>query len=201
MQLHLGDGSALPMRRSWTVLDALALIQCVRTGERINHTGISNTPFVVCRGFTMLATKTLVDRMATLLAGDTTTLAAVGLVNVHLAKAPFTPGPVLVPGDFTEADFDGYAALAVDSATAQVFTDPSTGDKIIQLDEPAGGWHWETTGVTNLPQTIYGAWLTDPTDATVYGSMLLDIQPELSGTDQGVDLPQVRFRLNQQALT
>lgn len=149
----------------------------------------------------MLAAQVLIDRIATLLAGDATTLAQVGLVNVHLAKAPFTPGPDLVIGDMTEADFDGYAALAVDSATAQVFTDPTTGEKIIQLDEPAGGWTWITTGVTNLPQTIYGAYVTNSANNVLYGAELLDVQPVLNASGDGVAVGQVRFRVNAGALT
>jgi len=146
-------------------------------------------------------TKVLNDRIATLLAADTTTLAQVGLVNLHLAKEPFTPGPELVIGDLTEADFDGYAPLAVDSATAQVFIDPASGDTIIQLDEPGGGWFWETTGVTNLPQTIHGAYLTNSANAVVYGAELIDEEPELSDTNMGVSLPYIRFRVNAESLT
>jgi len=149
----------------------------------------------------MLATQVLIDRVATLLAADTTTLAQVGLVNVHLAKEPFTPGPDLVLGDLVEADFDGYGALAVDSAAAQVFVDPITGDQVIQLDEPAGGWTWETTGVTNLPQTIHGAYLTNSANNVVYGAELLDEQPELNASGQGFSLPYVRFRVGSGALT
>jgi len=149
----------------------------------------------------MTGTKVLNDRIATLLAADTTTLAQVGLVNLHLAKEPFTPGPALVIGDLTEADFDGYAPLAVDSATAQVFLDPATGDTIIQLDEPAGGWFWETSGVTNLPQTLHGAYLTNSANNAVYGAELIEEEPELSDTGQGFAMPYIRFRVNAEALT
>jgi len=149
----------------------------------------------------MLATKALVDRMATLLAADVTTLAEVALIELHLSKTAFTPGPIMVPGDFTEADFDGYAPIPVASAVAQVFNDPVTGDRIIQLNEPAGGWSFETTGVTNLPQTIFGAFLTDAAGAVVHGCERLPADIELTATDQGFSLPNIRFRLNQSALT
>jgi len=149
----------------------------------------------------MTGTKLLNDRIATLLAADTTTLAQVGLVNLHLAKEPFTEGPDLLLGDLTEADFDGYAPLAVDSATAQVFTDPTSGDTVIQLDEPAGGWSWETTGTTDLPQTIYGFALTDTAGAVVHGSQLLDTPVVLDGTGQGFNIPNINFRLNAGAMS
>jgi len=119
----------------------------------------------------------------------------VALVEIVLVKAPFTPAPETVIGDLTLADFDGYAPLAVNSATAAVFQDPATGDWLIQLDEPAGGWTWITTGATNLPQTIHGFGLTNSTGATLYGSELLDEPVELTASGQGIDIPRARFRL------
>lgn len=149
----------------------------------------------------MQATQAIIDAMAALLGADTGTLAAgTPFVEVALVKAPFTPGPDLVLADLTLADFDGYAALHAASAATQVFKDPATGENIIQVREPAGGWHWATTGVTNLPQTIHGFALLDPTGATVYGAELLDAPVVLTASGQGVDIPEARFRLNAQPL-
>lgn len=149
----------------------------------------------------MLPTTALLERMADLLGADTVTLAApTTFVEVHLAKNAFTPTPDLVIGDITEADFDGYAPLSAASAATQVFVDPSTGDIILQVREPAGGWNFQTTGITNLPQDIYGYVLTDAAGAVVHGSEVLDAPVHLDGAGQGFDLPNVRFRLNAGAM-
>lgn len=149
----------------------------------------------------MIPTKALLDSMATSLSTDVNFLAEVLLVEVVLFKAPFVPLPSTLLADLTLADFDGYAPEAVDSATAQVFTDPNTGEQIIQLMEPAGGWHWETTGVTNLPQTIYGFGVTNHLNTDLWGSDLLPAPIVLTASGQGIDIDQVRFRLSASALT
>lgn len=149
----------------------------------------------------MIPTKALLDSMAVSLSTDAAFLAEVALVEVILLKAPFVPLPSTLIADLTLADFDGYAAIPVSSATAQVFTDPNTGEQIIQLVEPAGGWHWETTGNTNLPQTIYGFGVTNDAGTDLWGSDLLPAPIILTAAAQGVDIDQVRFRLSASALT
>jgi len=119
-----------------------------------------------------------------------------------LAINAFTPSPTLVIGDITEADFDGYAALSAASAATQVFQDPATGDTRIQVREPAGGWTWIVSGNTNLPQTVYGYVLTDPTGATVYGSERITppiVIPD-GGTGMGFSIPDVGYDLISSAL-
>jgi hypothetical protein len=142
----------------------------------------------------MIPGQTIINRLVALLAGDTTTLASATLAcKVHLAQAAFTPAPGLTVASFTEATFQGYAALAAGLNTQQVFFDPATGNQILQMLEPAGGWHWGTTGTTSLPQTIYGWYMTDNASATVYGSALLPSPVVLNAASQGVDVPQVRY--------
>jgi hypothetical protein len=146
-------------------------------------------------------TNVLLDRMAALLAADATTLAPAALnVHVHLAMAPFTPGPTLTVASFTEAAFTGYAALNAGTGGQQSFADPGTGNRVIQLLEPAGGWHWATTAGAGLPITIYGYYVTDNANAVLYGSALLPTPVTLAATAQGVDVAQVRFALIPSAL-
>jgi hypothetical protein len=133
--------------------------------------------------------------MASLLAADTTSLAAATALKVHLATAAFTPAPTLIPGNFTEATFAGYAALLAGVGNAQVFFDPATGNKVIQLLEPAGGWHWATSSAVGLPQTVFGYYVTDNASAVVWGSGLITPNVVLTATAQGVDVPQMRFTL------
>lgn len=144
----------------------------------------------------MTPTKALLDRVATLLASDTTTLAPASLATkVHLAVAPFTPGPNLTPSSFTEASFTGYSALSAGTGTQQEFFDPATGNRIIQVLEPAGGWHWQATGSSGLPQTVYGYYITDNGGTTLYGSALLSSPVTLQSSGDGVDVGNVRFGL------
>lgn len=141
-------------------------------------------------------TNTLLDRMAVLLAQDTTTLAPAALnVKVHLAQNSFTPAAGLALASFTEANFTGYAALNAGTGNQQEFQDPATANRIIQLLEPAGGWHWASTGTANLPQTIYGYYITDNATTVLYGSALLPSAVTITGSGQGLDIPQVRFAL------
>jgi hypothetical protein len=141
-------------------------------------------------------TNTLLDKTATLLAADATTLAAATALKIHLAMASFTPSATLVIANVTEATFTGYAALNAGIGTQQEFVDPVTGNRIIQILDPAGGLHWATTGATGLPMTIYGWYLTDNGNTTIYMSSLLPGGPvTLTASGQGIDVPTVRIGL------
>lgn len=150
----------------------------------------------------MQPTQALIDRLAALLATDTTTIApAADAVHIHLAIAPFTPSLELTVGGLTEATFTGYAPLDAGTGAQQHFVDPATTEWVIQLLEPAGGWTWLCTGGTGLPQTIYGIYATDDADAVLYGAELLDAPITISASGQGVTVGQVRFNLSNDALT
>jgi hypothetical protein len=145
--------------------------------------------------------QTLLNRLGTLLATDTGSIASATLaVKVHLAIAPFTPGLALLPGSFTEATFAGYAALLGAVGAQQNFGDPLTGFQTIQLVEPAGGWHWVTTALTALPQTVYGWYVTDNGNANVFGSGLFSAPFPLSAIGQGVDIGNLRWQIPLNAL-
>jgi hypothetical protein len=133
--------------------------------------------------------------IATLLAHDTATLAAVAAMNVHLAKAAFTPSPTLDPLTLTEADFAGYAAISPPAGNQLVYQDPVTGLYTVELKAPLGGYHFQTTGLGQLPQTIFGWWVTDNANAVLYGSGLLPTPIPLSIVGQGFDLPSLVFAL------
>lgn len=131
---------------------------------------------------------------ADLLVADVNTLGAVAALNVHLAKAIFVPSLDLAVAGLTEADFDGYAAKPAGAAPYDAYYDALTGLYTVRIKEPAGGWNWITTGVTNLPMTIYGVYLTDNTDADLYGSMLLEQPVTLDAVDQGVGIGDLTFQ-------
>lgn len=116
-------------------------------------------------------------RARDLLGDDTLTLSPTTAVdlNVHLAKNDFAPGPSLELADLEEADFGGYAVLNPSAAPLKLI-DPATQDGIVQLTEPAGGWNWVASGSppANVPQTIYGVYITDNDDLTLYAAARLD---------------------------
>lgn len=149
----------------------------------------------------MLGTQALLNASALALSLDTNSLAEVAKCLLILAKNSFTPGLNTVIGDLTEADFDGYAGIAVGTGLVRVYIDPATGENIIEMIPPLGGWHWVTTGITNLPQTIYGYALTDSTKAKVWGSGLLSAPLLLTASGQGLDVDEANFRLISGALT
>lgn len=144
----------------------------------------------------MFGVQAWLDTIGTLMGADTAWLAdATPFVEVHLAQNAFTPGPTLALGDLTEATFTGATALHAASAATQVFKDPANGNQIMQVREPAGGWHWVTTDAVNLPQTIYGYYLTTGDGDPLIAAALFDTPIVLSATGQAIDIGQVRFRI------
>lgn len=142
----------------------------------------------------MVPTTGILNTIVDLLAADTATIAPAALaLHVHLVKTPFTPIATLLIGDVTPATFDGSTPLNAGVGPQDVFRDPQTTLRIVQILEPAGGWHWDVTGVTDLPQTIYGYVVTDNADADIYGAALLSTPLTLSSVGQGIDLSWIRF--------
>jgi len=143
----------------------------------------------------MTPTSLISDSITDLIAADTTYLAAAAVKNVKLVKDPFTPGSGTDYAGLVVADFDGSGAKTAASGAQQSFVDALTGQSVVQLIEPAGGWHWVTTGVTNLPQTIYGYVVTNDDNSETFGSELLTEPITLTASGQAIDLDQVRFTL------
>jgi len=113
-------------------------------------------------------------------------------VAVRLIREPFTPAPTLA--DTTAADFGGYGDKGADSPTWGF--DPSTGERVLRATPPAGGWHWETTNTTNLPQTIYGyVWFNTDND-DVFASSLVPTPIVLTDANQVVDIPDPTLTIN-----
>lgn len=150
----------------------------------------------------MIPTQVMLDAVAAAIAADATVLANALFLKVWLVKVPFVPSASLTVADVTPADFGGSASLSNTSAVILTYLDPATGEWIIEVPPPIGGWHWQTTsGVTNLPQTIYGWACADNTSMILYGTGLLPAPQLLNANHQGIDVPAVNFRLNQSALT
>lgn len=145
----------------------------------------------------MMAMQNVIDRIPTLLAADATTLnpAAGDELEMVLLMADFAPNPSLVVGDLTFATFDGSPPLSCAAGAPFAAHDPLTNEWILTPREAAGGWRWETTGVTNLPQTIYGVALTSDDQATLFGVHHFDTPIVLTAADQEINLGTEQFRM------
>jgi hypothetical protein len=128
-------------------------------------------------------------QLGELLAADATTLAPPANANVvALIKANFAPTENLVIGDLTLADFTGSTPLACGLGTQPAGVDPITGDQVIDLKDPVGGWRWETTNTANLPQTIYGYALATDSLVALLAVQLLPTPITLQAAGEAINL-------------
>lgn len=84
-------------------------------------------------------------------ATDVLLIGAAGF-KVRLAQAPFTPNANSVPGDFTIADYDGYADVTLTTMTGPSQVGSSFEDTASTIA------HFAPTGATT-PNTIGGYWI------------------------------------------
>lgn len=135
------------------------------------------------------------NRMIDELAADTTTFAnpdGDACPHVILCNQPFTPALTLTYADLAaiEADFDGYIAngKSADTGTQNTAFDPLTSQYLLQLKVPAGGFRWETTGLGNLPQTIYGFGVGSFDSTNLYFAALFPTPIVLTAVNQVVEV-------------
>lgn len=149
----------------------------------------------------MIATKAIEDALANRLATDTATLAVATFLQVALVAAPFTPGPGLTAAALTLAAAAGMGEKVTTSATILVSRDPLTGDYLITIPEPAGGWLYISSGA-GLPETYYGFACLDDADPTkLYGAEVFPAPILVNVAGQSVDLATVQFRLPSGVMT
>lgn len=137
--------------------------------------------------------QSILDKIAQLLASDVGGLGAAAAPKVFLVKSAFTPGPALLIANLTKAAFVGSGSKSPTAGVQLSFNDTVTGGRVVQLVEPAGGWHWEATTAVGLPETIYGYYIADSGDGVLYGSALLPAPVVISQIKDAVDIPFVRF--------
>jgi hypothetical protein len=99
----------------------------------------------------MTPTDLLEARVAALLAADTTTLAEATFLHLHLVGANFNPLTVQTVAELTLLSGGGLDAKATTSAVQVVYRDPVSGNWVISIAEPAGGWQWVASTVSPLP--------------------------------------------------
>lgn len=144
----------------------------------------------------MLPIKSIRLALGELLAADIPTLAPATANKIALVIANFVPTETLVVGDLTLADFDGATPIAGATGAQQAGVDPATGEQLVTIKPPAGGYRWETTGVTNLPQTVYGYALLDNAGTGLLATALLPTPVTLDAVGQEINIGEVTIAIN-----
>lgn len=142
----------------------------------------------------------ILDALADLLAADTGTLASAAALKVKLAANSFTPGHDLLVGAFTAATFTGSADLSPTIGAQTVYVDPIDGKRTIELIEPVGGWHWDCTVDPTPAETIYGYYVTNNAGTVLLGCELFPVPVLIDAAGQGLDVPFVRLKLDEDAM-
>jgi hypothetical protein len=149
----------------------------------------------------MFATRALRNSAMSLLAADTTALADATPNKMRLAKNNFAPSENTLIGDIVEADFDGYAAKTITAGVQPEGFDPTTDASVIDLSPPAGGFRYASTGITSLPMTIYGYYVTDGAGAVLLASAAFPTPIVITRTGQVIDLGDARLSLPANSIT
>ncbi len=150
----------------------------------------------------MLPTLAVRLQLGNLLAADTTTLAPAASANkIALIKEPFNYDENQTASSLTFADFTGATPIAGETGSQATGIDPTTLDQIITILDPVGGYRWITGDAVNLPQTIYGAALTDNAGTTLLALLQLNPPILLQEAGQQIDLGTVTMTLNPQPIS
>jgi hypothetical protein len=150
----------------------------------------------------MLPMKNLRLALGTLLAAQATTLAPATDPNVlALISAPFNLTENLIAADLTLADFTGSTPIEGVTGTQEVGIDPVTLAQVIEVTPPLGGYRWETTNTTNLPQTIYGYALLNNAMSTLLAVGELPDPITLQDAGQFIDVDSVTLTFVQQPIS
>ena len=141
-------------------------------------------------------------QLGNLLAADATTLAPAASANkMALVINNVGANENLTIADLIFATFTGSAPIAGSTGAQEVAIDPATGQQIITINPPLGGYRWVTGDAVNLPQTIYAKALTDNAGATLLGYERLDPPIALTGAGQQVDVTETTMTVNPQPIS
>lgn len=111
-------------------------------------------------------------------------LASAGYITggkIHLYKTSISLSGTTVLADFTEADYDGYAAATVTTWNSPVINVDG------KAEATAPGTFFSPTGSTT-PNTIYGYYFTDSTGGILLFAESFDTPQNMSGPTSGFTL-------------
>lgn len=144
----------------------------------------------------MIPSKTLAATISALLAADTNYLANATAMKVGLITANFTPTIDTVIGDLTISVAAGLVALAGVAGAQLESVDPVTGELIVEVKAPAGGFRWETPGGFTGPVTVYGFALGNGAMTALIGTHKLATPIVLNNANQAITAPALEFRID-----
>ncbi len=150
----------------------------------------------------MKPSRTLAGLLSSLLAADTSSIAhGTNAVKVGVVTENINPTLDSVIGDFTVATADGLAALSGVVGAQLESVDPVTGELIVEIKPPAGGFRFELTGVTGAPYTVYGFVLMNSAASAWYGFEKLETPITLTAVNEAITAPALKFRIDPTKIT
>lgn len=133
-------------------------------------------------------------RLGELLAADATTLAPATDANIiALIAAPFTESENLTVAGLTLATFTGSAPIEGATGSQQSGVKPATGEQVVTILAPAGGWRWECTAAPTTPEGIFGYCLLSNDGLTILGVTTLPTPQSIAGVGDFIDLGAVEL--------
>ena len=141
-------------------------------------------------------------QLGDLLAADATTLApAMNPNKIALIAQPFTPAGNLTLAALTLATFTGSAPKAGAAGAQGVGVDPTTGEQVITILPPAGGFIFKCTVAPGSPETIYGYALVDNAVTNLLATALLSQPVTIRNVNDQVDVDDATLRFVVQPLS
>jgi len=130
-------------------------------------------------------------QLGELLAADVDSLAPATANKIALVTSLVVPNENLTVASLTFATFTGGAPKSGAAGAQQSGTNPATGEQVITILAPVGGWRWECTAAPTPPQQIYGFGLVDDTLADLWGCALLPTPVTITNVGDFIDLGSV----------
>lgn len=149
----------------------------------------------------MKPVRSLSNQLSTLLAANTATIGAAAANKVGLIVAPFVPAVELVLADLMLSADTGLVPLAGVAGAQFESVDPVTGELIVEVKPPAGGFRWETPVGFTGPVTVFGFALVDNGAANLWGTELLQPPILLTGPNESIIAPPLQFRIDPTKVT
>lgn len=144
----------------------------------------------------MIPSRTLAATLSTLLAADTTLLANAVANKVGLITAPFTESLDRVMADLTIAASNGLDPVAGVAGAQLESVDPVTGELLVEIKTPAGGFRFETSSAPSPAITVYGFALGNGAMTTLIATYRLTTPIVLNAINQSITAPPLVLRID-----
>ncbi len=145
----------------------------------------------------MQITNVVANLIGPLLAGDDSSLGpASSPCKVALVENDFNPTINTMIGDLTVCAVAGLTPIAVATGDQYESRDPLTGEIVVEMKPPAGGFYFEATSGTGLPKTIYGIAVINNGGSTLFMSERFETPVVINAVNQVVPCPRVCLRID-----